>query len=1529
MAKRKIHLVSNAHLDPVWLWEWQEGAGEALSTFRQAAEFCEKYEGLRLLPQRGRPLPLGRGIRAGALPEDPQARPGGKWHIMGGWYVQPDCNMPSGESFVRQVLLGRRYFREKFGVEPRTAVNLDPFGHTRGLVQILAKSGYTAYLCCRPGNEECPLPPRRVRLGRLRRLRGPGQPGLGPLLLGRRQGARAAREVAGGASRGRPRHPPLGHRQPRRRAVAAGPARPGRADGASARTSSSSTRRPTPISRELEAQRAALPRREKDLNPWAVGCYTSMARVKQGHRRLENELYSAEKMATTAWLQGLMPYPHDATSRRPCATWPSSSSTTSCPVRPSRPARRAPLRHDRPRPGDPVPAQGPGLFRPGRGRAQGGGGRDPRSSSSIPTLTRSGRSSSASSSPGSRTSRRPSGTRGSMRRARRSPRRPRRRTSNLSVEWRKRVVFEAELAPGRLNRFACRLERAPDKPAGRRSGTEDGAITLRDRRPRVVGQHPDRACSTSTGPAASISSSRAAFAPLVIRDNADPWGMKVRSFRTLEGRVRPGDARRGGPLLRDPRRRARAGARHRGRRGPHGRRGHPLLRGTRASASATSSPSAGTEIEIEVRVFWAERDRDAQARAAMPKLRAPRFMGQVAYGADELPSNGDEAVAQKWLALVSETDGAALTVVNDGIYGSDWNGGELRLSLLRSPAYAADTWEDRLAVARDRFIPRQDTGERIFRFWLNGGPLDERLESDRPRGPGPQRSALRPGLLPAGRREAVAPRASSSKARPSRSAAFKRSEDGRDVVVRLFEPTGKPRAGRGQAPGLRGEDGGPARGLRGPDPPLRPADEEVRRDRPSREEAGKGMTSKERVYAALEGTDPRPGPLRRVRRRLRHGRAPPRPRDLPPGQGQVPDRLLGGPRRRGRGRAGSRTTSPCSRKLAARHRHLPHGDLGAAAAGRADPPPRRIDADDLGGPATAGSTSCRRRRRTSPASTTRSGTRRVFTAAEFEKEPEPPRRDERSWKILDAVIQEFKGEKFICGPSGGSVGIVLLGGMERGLLELAANPDAVRAATRLPGAAAEPGRRGHHPSRLRRGACGPRTSATRPGPLIGPAIFRDLFLEANKERARNVKGRYGKKILKHCCGNINLLMDFFVDIGFDAYQSIQPTAGMDICRLKKDYGDRIALWGGVAVEHLVGGTPDDVRADVRRAMACAKPGGRFILGASHSVAVGTKYDNYMALLDEHARTVSVLARRSRSWANPYPWSWSASAAWARSISRRSSKGRTTGLFRIAGAVDPQPNRCKQYVEMRAMGVPCFVNLPDFYRNRKADLAVLSSPIQLHMPQISFALAKGSHVLCEKPAAGTIQEVRAGIAAEKGVGALGRGRLPVVLQPGRPGPESGHPVRALRRGEAVQVPLSLAPRRGLLREERLGREAGATRKGPGSSTARSRTPWPTTSTTCSTSWARRRRRAPAGRGRGRALPGQRHRELRHGGRPRPDRGGRRDPVPCEPRLERGPRARSSATSSRRPSSAATAGPRACGRSSPTGRARTTAFPTPSP
>jgi hypothetical protein len=240
----------------------------------------------------------------------------------------------------------------------------------------------------------------------------------------------------------------------------------------------------------------------------------------------------------------------------------------------------------------------------------------------------------------------------------------------------------------------------------------------------------------------------------------------------------------------------------------------------------------------------------------------------------------------------------------------------------------------------------------------------------------------------------------------------------------------------------------------------------------------------------------------------------------------------------------------------------------------------------------------------------------TFTAADFETAPQPGLRDERSWRILDAVVQRFKGEKFICGPSGSEIGIVLLGGLERGCRRLRQQPEVVRAATRrmlVEQTLAD--EVWIHPDSD--GVMWDQDFAYNAGPFVSPALFRDFFLVPNRQRVARLHERFNKKVLKHCCGNIRALQGFFLEIGYDAYQSIQASAGMDLAALKRELGGRMTLWGGVAVEHLIAGSPADVRADVRHAMACAKAGGRFILGASHSIAVGTRYENYMAMLDEY------------------------------------------------------------------------------------------------------------------------------------------------------------------------------------------------------------------------------------------------------------------------------------------------------------------------
>ncbi len=240
---------------------------------------------------------------------------------------------------------------------------------------------------------------------------------------------------------------------------------------------------------------------------------------------------------------------------------------------------------------------------------------------------------------------------------------------------------------------------------------------------------------------------------------------------------------------------------------------------------------------------------------------------------------------------------------------------------------------------------------------------------------------------------------------------------------------------------------------------------------------------------------------------------------------------------------------------------------------------------------------------------------KVFTIEEFQKEPPDINLDERSFKILDTVIKTFP-EKFICGPSGGEIGILLLGGMERGLMELIENIDVVQAATeyyvKMQNKADDVF---IHP--LQDAVLWGADFGFKTGPFISPVMFKNYFLEPNKVRVQNIHEKFGKKVMKHCCGNLHALLDSFIEIGYDAYQSIQPTADMDICYLKGYFGDKITLWGGVSVEKMVGGTMDEVRQDVQRAMQCAKPGGRFILGTSHSIAVGSQYDNYMAMLDEY------------------------------------------------------------------------------------------------------------------------------------------------------------------------------------------------------------------------------------------------------------------------------------------------------------------------
>jgi alpha-mannosidase len=139
------------------LWEWEEGAAAAISTFRTAADLCEEFDGFIFNHNEAVLYKWVEEYEPALFKRIQRLVKKGKWNIMGGWYLQPDCNMPSGESFIRQIQIGRKYFKDKFNVSPSVAINFDSFGHSRGLVQILAKCGYTGYITCRPDQGFCKI----------------------------------------------------------------------------------------------------------------------------------------------------------------------------------------------------------------------------------------------------------------------------------------------------------------------------------------------------------------------------------------------------------------------------------------------------------------------------------------------------------------------------------------------------------------------------------------------------------------------------------------------------------------------------------------------------------------------------------------------------------------------------------------------------------------------------------------------------------------------------------------------------------------------------------------------------------------------------------------------------------------------------------------------------------------------------------------------------------------------------------------------------------------------------------------------------------------------------------------------------------------------------------------------------------------------------------------------------------------------------------------------------------------------------
>lgn len=781
---KRLILICNAHLDPVWLWEWEEGLAETLSTFRIAAQFCEEFDGFIFNHNEALLYQYVEAYEPQLFERIKKLVKAGKWHIMGGWFLQPDCNIPDGESLVRQILLGKEYFKDKFNVEPETAINFDPFGHTRGLVQILRKAGYSSYLFCRPDKQFLELQDddfiwrgydgseilahrasehynsQQGKAGEKIRnwmkenhdhshgmiLWGIGNHGGGPS----KEDLMQIQQLIGEDQEWEIRHGT-----------------------------------PDDYFCMLEKERQILSVVNDDLNPFAVGCYTSMALVKQKHRKLESVYFSTEKMVTNAALQRLIDYPSkelkEALKDLLFCEFHDILPGTSIPEVETYALQR--MDH--------------GLEILSRLRAKAFfhlvSSRKPAEKNEFPifvynpfpfdleeTIVCEFQAQEPNFNQDTFNQPFVTGLDGEIIQSQQE-----KESSNIQWDFRKRVVFKGKLRASCMKRFSFWLEKMD--------------ISKKTRIKQKGFEFDSGKCKTVINPVTGLIDEYVvhgrkilkpgSFLPLVIKDDADPWGMRVRSFREIEGEFllmseKECGAFAGLPDL-DPVRVIEEGM---------------VRTVVEALFKYNNSnlcmrykiPRSGAEIEIELRVFWMEKDR-------MLKLSIPtcfengKCRGQVAYGTEEFDRPGEELLAQKWLGVSSPDLDIAFTVINDGTYGFDYEQGEIRLSLLRSPAYSAHpTGDNSPLVKQDRFEPRIDQGEHTFTFWINAGSLEDRFSAVDREAMVKNEGIMALCYFPPGRGKQVYPGVTLSDP-VVQLKALKFAENKPWIIVRLFEPTGKSR----------------------------------------------------------------------------------------------------------------------------------------------------------------------------------------------------------------------------------------------------------------------------------------------------------------------------------------------------------------------------------------------------------------------------------------------------------------------------------------------------------------------------------------------------------------------------------------------------------------------------------------------------------------------------------------------------------------------------------------------------------------
>ena len=699
---KKVHLLCNAHLDPVWQWEWEEGASAALSTFCSAEKLLNEFDYVFCHNE----VTLYEYVRkyTPELFSKIQAQVEcGKWHIMGAWFLQPDCNMPSGESIVRQIQVGRKYFKEYFNKAPTTAINFDPFGHNIGLVQIMKKCGYDSYIFMRPEQNLMELPSEQFIWHGLDgseikavRVASYGSPLGGARKWIERRIDEQKEYETGLVLWGVGNH-------------GGGPSRKDLRDIEQLmKDSDFEIVHSTPEQFFAEISPSAT--YEKSLRISMPGCYTSMIRLKQKHIELENQLFFTEKLCSIAVLNGVMEYPQEAFDRilRDLLNSEFHDILPGTCIEKGEANGFQFLEHGL-RELNEIRAQA--FFALSSNQPQAAEGE-------YPILVFNPYPYEITTNVEVEFSLADSNWEDNITNLkifdgeRELKAQIIKEDSNLNLDWRKRLICEVTLPPMQIKRLSIfEMGRSP-----KQSDAKAECFVYEDANKYVEINKQTGLLSHYTIHGKEYLNGEG-FLPFMYEDVADPWGSLPECQKEMGKNPVPFE------LMQDMR-----GA-FKGLKSVEVIENGEIYLGIESFFECES-----TQMRIEYRIYKNSVDVDVLVDVFMQdvdklvKLHIPvavqgDYVGQCSFGTDTLLMNGQECVSQRFVAVKQEND-ECLAIFNKSNYATSYKDGVIRLNLVRGAGYCVLPIEWPIGTLREltpnnRYIRRMDQGKSSFSFRLS------------------------------------------------------------------------------------------------------------------------------------------------------------------------------------------------------------------------------------------------------------------------------------------------------------------------------------------------------------------------------------------------------------------------------------------------------------------------------------------------------------------------------------------------------------------------------------------------------------------------------------------------------------------------------------------------------------------------------------------------------------------------------------------------------------------------------------------